>query len=107
MKVAGLHTLSHDDTDRNSIHCVLCDITLTNNHNPILAPNAVEYKLENNRLLNKKNTTLQEYQFIFYSTDIRNHLFSMPPPISESFYFFSNIYRLELRSIGLKIYWSI
>ena len=81
MKVAGLHALSHDDTDSNIIHCGLCDITLTNNHSPILAPNSIEYKPENAGL-NIQENTLQEYQSIFCSTDIPNHLFSRPPPIS-------------------------
>ncbi len=79
MKIAGLHVLLHTDDKDHTIHCVICDHTITNNLTPIISSDLQSVTIENTEFIVQREV-IKNYSFIISSTITSDQLFSRPPP---------------------------
>lgn len=79
LKVAGLHVLTHDDS--NIEHCEVCDLVSTNNLTPVINDTAQDY-LGSNCEFYFQAEVVSHYSFVYSTTISIDSLFSRPPPFS-------------------------
>lgn len=81
MKIAGLHVLTHHDNDDIVLIVLYSTYTITGNYSPARSPDIVEFMPEKTAFILEKGIT-GEYHFVYCDTNIPNHLFSRPSPVS-------------------------
>jgi hypothetical protein len=79
IKIAGLHVLSHTDSEDDIEHCIVCDIAVTHNLTPVITPNSNDFLIVNITFFDKKNI-FNVYNFAVSSALTTDQLFPRPPP---------------------------
>ncbi len=82
LKVAGLHALTHNDDDDDTVeHCEVCDIVTIFNFTPIINDTTPNY-IDNNYEFCFQSKAISHYNFVYSTTTNITSLFSRPPPFS-------------------------
>ncbi|MBU2995307.1 hypothetical protein KO500_02635 [Cellulophaga baltica] len=79
MKMVGLHELLHNDDKHKTVHCLVCDHSITHNLTPAIATNLNDYAIVNREIIFHKKS-IESFSAVPQSNNVSGQLFSRPPP---------------------------